>query len=141
MEGNGWEAQRACPWRPCRSDALGVARAAESAWDDVGWDATTRHGRGWLFSRLLHWPVSDALLPYSTSIQYRIWPYVQGNHAPHVDLDGGGGCMLSVSRCLLEKPQGRRWWRPWWDGLIYVICSTSVKLPRGYPLLYRMVVS
>ena len=90
-------------------------------WDGVGWDgchATTRDGRGWLFSRLLGlasvrcW--STRVLPYSTSIQYRIWPYVQCNHAPHVDLDGGGGCMLSVSRCLLVKRQRRRR-RGWTD--------------------------
>lgn len=84
-------------------------------WDGMGWHATTRDGRGWLFSRPLGTgPVSDDISGTVHGVQYRIWPYVQCNHAPHVDLDGGGGCMLSVSRCLLVKRQRRRR-RGWTD--------------------------
>lgn len=87
-------------------------------WDGKGCHATTRDGRGWLFSRLLGLTsvrcCSTRVLPYSASIQYCIWPYVQCNHAPHVGLDGGGGRMLSVSRCLLVKRQRRRR-RGWTD--------------------------
>lgn len=102
-------------------------------WDGMQPPAMGKAGYSHAFWGLASIRWSTAVL---TSIQYRMWPVVQCNHAPHVDLDGGGGCMLSVSRCLLVKRQRR----PRRNGLICVVESTSVTLRGGYRLLYRKLV-
>jgi hypothetical protein len=104
-------------------------------WDGVGWDGMScnhpRRARLAILTAFGDWPVSDDRCGTVHGVQYRIWSYVQCNHAPHVDLDGGGGCMPSVSRCLLVKRQRRRR-RGWMDlrDMVY-FGGTSRRLSFG----------